>query len=115
MNEPAPAKWLAAVERVIFVLVGAALLLGLRAAGLWWGLPNSEHYFSYHPDEIFLLLPSFGFAAGDWNPHFFNYGTLYIYLVGIPAVLLGLLPDPAQFPANLAPLYLLGLLSVRYR
>jgi len=93
---------------VFCILVAGAVVLGIRAAGLWWGLPNSEHYFSYHPDEIFQLQPALFFAAGDWNPHFFNYGTLYIYLVGIPAVVLGVLPDAAQFPAGLAPLYLLG-------
>ena len=82
------------------------LALTLRLAGIHWGLPNEQHYFSYHPDEIFLLLPSFGFAQGDWNPHFFNYGTLYIYLVGLPAVVLGLVPDPASFPAGLRSLYL---------
>ena len=82
------------------------LALTLRLAGIHWGLPNQQHYFSYHPDEIFLLLPSFGFAQGDWNPHFFNYGTLYIYLVGLPAVVLGLVPDPASFPAGLRSLYL---------
>ena len=93
-------------------VVGAAVLVGLLA---WlprdimtlWGHPTSSHYFSYHPDEIFLLLPSFGFAQGDWNPHFFNYGTLYIYLVGIPAVLFHVV-DGARFPDNLRPLYDLG-------
>ena len=92
-----------------WIAIGAvtAIALVLRLAGIGWGLPNSEHYFSYHPDEIFLLLPSFGFAQGDWNPHFFNYGTLYIYLVGIPAVIFGLVPT-ALFPQGLAPLYLTG-------
>lgn len=108
VNEETLKKPLATAEAIVVGAIGLTLLLGIRAAGLWWGLPNSAHYFSYHPDEIFLLLPSFGFAQGDWNPHFFNYGTLYIYLVGIPAVILRLLPDPSQFPAGLAPLYLLG-------
>lgn len=72
------------------------------------GLPNDYHHFSYHPDEIFLLLPSFGFAMGDWNPHFFNYGTLYIYLVGIPAVFTNLVAEWSSFPTNLRPLYVLG-------
>ncbi|MFB3881143.1 MAG: phospholipid carrier-dependent glycosyltransferase [Armatimonadota bacterium] len=88
------------------VLTTAAL--AVRLLGIGWGLPNSQHYFSYHPDEIFLLMPAFGFAQGDWNPHFFNYGTLYIYLVGIPAVVFHLVPDPVRFPQGLAPLYLAG-------
>jgi 4-amino-4-deoxy-L-arabinose transferase-like glycosyltransferase len=91
--------WLA----VAAITAGA---LALRLAGIWWGLPNSQHYFSYHPDEIFLLMPAFGFAQGDWNPHFFNYGTLYIYLVGLPAVIFGIVPGSVRFPQGLAPLYL---------
>jgi len=90
--------------------VGLALILlvavhSLSTPGYYWGLPDNTHYFSYHPDEVFLLLPSFRFAVGLWNPGFFNYGTLYIYLVGLPAVALGLVPDPASFPAGLRPLY----------
>ena len=104
-NEGKKRSW-----RFEWVGVGAmaAAALVLRLAGIWWGLPNSQHYFSYHPDEIFLLMPSFGFAQGDWNPHFFNYGTLYIYLVGIPAVIFGIVPDSVPFPQGLAPLYLTG-------
>jgi hypothetical protein len=91
---------------VVAAIVGVAALL--RFAGLRWGLPTGEHFFSYHPDEIFLLRPSLGFAQGDWNPHFFNYGTLYIYLVGLPSVLLGLVPEATLFPAGMAPLHLAG-------
>ncbi len=95
--------------RAVFLCYLALCLAEIpRILVYYWGLPDSTHYFSYHPDEIFLLLPSFGFARGDWNPHFFSYGTLYIYLVGIPAVILGQVPDPARFPANLRPLYELG-------
>ena len=91
--------------RVFVVLTLLGMVGSLSTPGFLWGLPDDRHYFSYHPDEIFLLLPSFGFTQGDWNPHFFNYGTLYIYLVGIPAVLLHLVPDPSIFPAGLRPLY----------
>jgi hypothetical protein len=90
------------------IVVGLTTAYVPRAFAGLWGLPNPHHYFSYHPDEIFLLLPSFGFAEGDWNPHFFNYGTLYIYLVGIPAVLFRVVPDAAQFPTDLRPLYALA-------
>ena len=82
-----------------------AIALGLRLAGIRWGLPNADHYFSYHPDEVFLLLPSFRFAVGNFNPAFFNYGTLYLYLVGLPAVALGLVPDADVFPRGLRALY----------
>jgi hypothetical protein len=90
------------------LVVNLLVLVWLRTAGLSWGLPNAQHFFSYHPDEALLLVPSLGFAQGDWNPHYFRYGTLYIYLVGIPAVLLHLGSDLSQFPAGLARLYLLG-------
>jgi len=81
----------------------------LRSGGLSWGLPDDRHYFSYHPDEIFLVLPPLSyFAQGDWNPHFFNYGTLYIYLVGIPALVLNVVPGVTRFPDHLRPLYELG-------
>ncbi|UCC67831.1 MAG: glycosyltransferase family 39 protein [Armatimonadota bacterium] len=96
------AIWLGSI--VVFLFC-AELTVRLRAAGVPWGLPNSQHYFSYHPDEVFLLLPAFGFADGDWNPHFFNYGTLYIYLVGIPAVLFDVVPEKSRFPDDLRALY----------
>ena len=105
MAESSQTSWRRMPWALAFIL-GVALTL--RLAGIGWGLPNADHYFSYHPDEIFLLLPSFGFAQGDLNPHFFNYGTLYLYLVGLPAVALGLVPDPASFPAGLRSLYLEG-------
>ncbi len=103
------------VSRAKLLLAPAGLILLallLRLLGIWWGLPTDatweRRYFSFHPDEIFLLLPAFGFEQGDWNPHFFNYGTLYLYLVGLPAVLFRLVPDSVRFPQGLAPLYLLG-------
>jgi len=98
---PRPSRFpVTALLPVAIVLLAAAL----RLVGLHWGLPDRRHFFSYHPDEIFLLMPSVqSFAHGDWNPHFFNYGSLYLYLVGIPAVLSGVV-----HAASLAPLYLLG-------
>jgi hypothetical protein len=65
------------------VAVGLILLaaLALRLVGLRWGLPDQHHYFSYHPDEAPILQPALRMVGGDWNPHFFNYGTLYLYMV----------------------------------
>ena len=97
-----------AAGRVFAVAAVLIAALALRIAGIRWGLPNSQHLFSYHPDEVFLLAPSIGFAQGDWNPHFFNYGTLYIYLVGIPATVLKAAPSPEQFPDGMRHLHLLG-------
>ncbi len=71
--------------------VGLALVLAvactLRLTGITWGLPDSTHLFSYHPDEFHSLRGAFSMALGDLNPHFFNYGSLYLYLVGAAAAL----------------------------
>ena len=58
--------------------------LALRAWGLGWGLPSATHYFSYHPDETVVLdVASRGMNvfAGRLLPHFYNYGSLQLYLV----------------------------------
>ncbi len=58
----------------------------LRLWGLTWGLPDDTHLFSYHPDEYFSLATVLSVALeGDPNPHFFNYGTLYMSLVAVVA------------------------------
>jgi len=67
-------------------LLGVLLLaLALRAWGLGWGLPSATHYFSYHPDESRILaassLPMMNVFAGHLLPHFYNYGSLQLYLV----------------------------------
>jgi len=60
----------------------------VRIWGLRWGLPDSTHLFSYHPDEYHSLRGLLSLAlSGDLNPHFFNYGSLYLYLVSVAAVL----------------------------
>ncbi len=67
-------------------LLGVLLLaLALRVWGLTWGLPSATHYFSYHPDESRVLeassLPVMNVFAGRLLPHFYNYGSLQLYLV----------------------------------
>lgn len=59
------------------------LAFGLRWVGIRWGLPNSEHYYSYHPDEWLVLLASYFTMnpyAGEWLPGFYNYGSLPLTL-----------------------------------
>lgn len=56
------------------VVLGAALL---RVWGLAQGLPNT----SARPDERELLVHTVGFAAGDFNPHWFVYPNLYFWIV----------------------------------
>lgn len=60
-----------------------ALATALRLWGIRWGLPDTTHLFSYHPDEFHSLRGALALAAGDPNPHFFNYGSLYLYLVAL--------------------------------
>jgi len=64
----------------LFVLLGAAI--GLRVAGLSWGLP-----YEYHPDEPthVNIVVSF-LKTGDLNPHWFLYPSLSLY-IGIPVAI----------------------------
>jgi len=82
-------------EHRSFLSTGAAAVIALvvvaacvRIWGLRWGLPDSTHLFSYHPDEYHSLRGLLSLAlSGDLNPHFFNYGSLYLYLVSAAGVL----------------------------
>jgi len=75
------------------------LALGLRVVGLSWGLPEATHIFSYHPDEFHSLRGAFSaLLGGDLNPHFFNYGSLYLYLVTAAIIFRGV-PLPAEMKA----------------
>lgn len=70
------------------LVVILALAVLLRYVGLQWGLPTRDHIFSYHPDEYHSLRGAFSAVlAGDPNPHFFNYGSLYLYLTTVAVVL----------------------------
>ncbi|HEX8235091.1 MAG TPA: phospholipid carrier-dependent glycosyltransferase [Abditibacteriaceae bacterium] len=62
---------------LLFTLALCARLIGLR-----WGLPSPERWYSYHPDErqIVAAVLSLDFFSGDFNPNFFNYPSLFIYL-----------------------------------
>lgn len=87
------------IERAALAAIMLAALV-LRFVGLRWGLPNAAHMFSYHPDEAPILGPVwYMLNTGDWDPHFYNYGTCYIYLVAILAKfadLIGVLPAGLQ-------------------
>lgn len=87
----------------------------LRATGIRWGIPDTSHYFSFHPDEWVILGYTLGLDLphGQLDPQFYNYGTVYLYLLHL-AILIGTtygwltLPnDFAQYDA-LAGLYLTG-------
>ena len=98
-------------------LLGVLLLaLALRVWGLGWGLPSATHYFSYHPDESMILSHAMGMnlLGGDWLPHFYNYGTLQLYLVNAANTLVflfgngTLVKDYAAQHAAWAQQYLVG-------
>jgi len=81
----------AATQRIArpgYIALAAVLALaaGLRLIAFTWGLPDATHMFSYHPDEFHSLHGAFSLAMGDPNPHFFNYGSLYLYLVALAAM-----------------------------
>lgn len=60
------------------------LALVVRLLGLTWGLPDATHYFSFHPDEFDIAGRALRILnTGSWDPEFFNYGSLPIYLTAI--------------------------------
>jgi Dolichyl-phosphate-mannose-protein mannosyltransferase len=57
----------------IVLLMGAIV----RLWGINFGLPHTE----CRPDETALVSRSLQFFSGDFNPHFFTYPTLYMYVL----------------------------------
>lgn len=97
--------------------LGAILLAGLalRVRGLDFGLPNLQ----CRPDETTVVNVALGIAAGDPNPHFFNYPSLHLYLLAfldglwyLSARVLGLFSGRADLEqlvlTDPSPLYLLA-------
>jgi len=74
------------VLAVIAIIILAACL---RLWGSRWGLPDSMHYYSYHPDENMVLgaARAVNLFDGQFDPGFYNYGSLYIYMVSFGIVL----------------------------
>lgn len=95
--------------RTPWLALGLVLVLAaaLRLWGVRWGLPGPTHLFSYHPDEFHSLRGALALlAAGDPNPHFFNYGSLYLYLAAVAANLTGTMPlHPATLTSMAQLLY----------
>jgi hypothetical protein len=52
------------------------LAAALRLAGIDFGLPGK-----FRPDEEFLVSRGLGILGGELNPHFFQYPSLYMYLL----------------------------------
>lgn len=76
-------------SRAVGALLFAIILLSalyLRLWGILWGLPDALHLFSFHPDETLILtrsIPDFpdglNIFAGNFLPHYYNYGSLPFY------------------------------------
>lgn len=64
----------------------------LRFYGLRWGLPDSLHSYSYHPDEFLVISAALisVYLGRSFDPRFYNYPSLFIYLSALAmAVALG--------------------------
>jgi hypothetical protein len=80
--------------------------LALRAWSASYGLPDL-----YHPDEPRIVERAVRFHQGDLNPRFFNWPSLYMYVVaGIYGIVFGASSDgvPGAFARNPAAFYLVG-------
>jgi hypothetical protein len=67
---------------LLIVLLGT----GLRFRGITWSLPDVRHPLAtYHPDERVNLNAALqaDIAHGQFDIKFYNYGTLYFYLVNL--------------------------------
>jgi 4-amino-4-deoxy-L-arabinose transferase-like glycosyltransferase len=95
---------------VALVLVAG---FALRAWSVSYGLPDL-----YHPDEPRIVERAVRFHQGDLNPRFFNWPSLYMYLVaGVYGLVFGASADGVAggFARNPAAFYLVGrLLTVLF-
>jgi hypothetical protein len=75
-----------------------AAALALRLWGIGWGLPDDKRHWSYHPDEPVLYAYSQQIepAKLDFEPGFYNYGTLYLTLLRVTS-------DVARTYSNAGP------------
>ena len=64
-------------SRRVVVAALLALSLALRLAGVDFGLPMAEA----RPDEQTIAYQAMKFGRGDFNPHAFNYPSLFKYIV----------------------------------
>lgn len=90
--------------------VTAIVLLGLilRLWGIGWSLPDQRHPLAtYHPDELINLnvARAVDIPHGKFDIGFYNYGTLYFYIVSFAHTLgrgYGMIPS-AAIPQDAAP------------
>ena len=66
----------AALQRLVLPAILLLALL-LRLWGIGWGLPSSDHYWSYHPDEstVLALSKQVNPLNGQFDTGYYNYGA----------------------------------------
>lgn len=101
-------------ENWVLLFFYSVFIFCLRFFYIRWGLPNNLHNYSYHPDEFLTAIPAYKMIAnGDWNPHIFNYPSLYYYLTSfIETIALGLGVKPTLTNIYLFPRIVTVLLSI---
>jgi 4-amino-4-deoxy-L-arabinose transferase-like glycosyltransferase len=68
----------------IWILIGILLLgIGLRLAGLGWGLPVNAYTGHYNPDEPKIPRAIAEFPSYIWRSHYLNYPTLYPFFLAL--------------------------------
>ncbi|HSE96172.1 MAG TPA: glycosyltransferase family 39 protein, partial [Methylomirabilota bacterium] len=93
-------------RRGVWIAFGLILTLGalVRYAGLSYGLPHT-----YHSDEGRIVVRAVRFLSGDTDPRFFNWPSLYMYLLsGLYGLTFGVRESLTLFAADPGPFYLLG-------
>jgi len=82
-NAVAPSPWERWQKFLPLIVFAAAL--AIRIWGIGWGLPNEDRHWSYHPDEpiVYLYAQEVDPARLDFDPGFYNYGTLYLTLLKV--------------------------------
>lgn len=85
MSEKSPALRLFVSSGAVWGLAVFAFALVLRLIGLGWGLPNDIRNQSLHPDEpiIWMYSQKIEPTRLDFDPGFYNYGTLYLTLLRV--------------------------------
>jgi 4-amino-4-deoxy-L-arabinose transferase-like glycosyltransferase len=87
------------------ILAGGAVV---RFAGLSYGLSPAAHS-DYHADEGRIVARAVRALSGDPDPRFFNWPSLYIYvLAAVYALAFGVRESLTLFPADPTSFYLLG-------
>ncbi len=104
------------VARASWIVFSFALFL--RLIGIGWGLPDDLHHFSYHPDETVnvLVAQQIEPAKFDFDPDFYNYGTVYLTVLSVGSSLAGALmgsgtEDPTAVYGFLGKSILMGRLA----